>query len=72
MDRARLEMNFLDEMNRKFKVSVDESKDDLENTQIKAAMEGILEHGIFLSNGVGLTNLDGARFVKTSIEDIEL
>lgn len=71
MDRVRLEMNFLDEMNKKFKVSVDEPKDDLENTQIKAAMEGILKHGIFLPNGVGLTNLDGARFVKTRIEDIE-
>ncbi len=72
MERVRLEMNFLDEENKKFKISIEEPKEELDGAQIKDAMEGILEHDIFLSNGVGLIGLDGARFVRTSIEDIEL
>lgn len=72
MEKVRLEMNFLDEQSKNFKISIEDPKKDLEGAQIKDAMEGILEHDIFLSNGVRLTGLDGARFVRTSIEDIEL
>ncbi len=34
-------------------------------------MESLLTHDIFVSNGVGLAAIDGAKIIRTNIEEIE-
>ena len=66
-----LELGFLDELNKKFRISIDDPKEDLDSIQIQGAMESLLTHDIFVSNGVGLAAIDGAKIIRTNIEEIE-
>ena len=71
MDKKKLEMDFIDGTNKRFRLSVDNPKEDLDDFQIEAAMEEILTNNIFLSNGADLVDFDAARIITTSIEEME-
>ncbi len=71
MEKVKLELGFLDELNKKFRISIDDPKEDLDSIQIQGAMESLLTHDIFVSNGVGLAAIDGAKIIRTNIEEIE-
>lgn len=71
MEKVKLELGFLDELNKKFRISIDDPKEDLDSIQIQGAMESLLTYDIFVSNGVGLAAIDGAKIIRTNIEEIE-
>lgn len=71
MIKTVLELDFLDGVDKKFKLSVQEPKEDLEEMQVAAAMAEILEKNIFISNNADLVKSVGARVITTTVETME-
>ncbi len=71
MQKTVLEMDFLDGINKKFKLSLADPKDDLEEAEIEGAMDTILENNIFTSNNTNLVRAVAARIIKTTVDTIE-
>lgn len=71
MENKKLEMDFIDGMNKRFRLSLDNPKEDLDAFQLEAAMDEILANNIFISNGVDLVSFDGARVITTVVEEME-
>lgn len=70
METKKLELIFLSEDNKKFTLSVDEPKSDLEAVEVEAAMNSIIENGIFTLAGGDLKGIENARIVTKLVEDI--
>ena len=71
MEKTRLEMDFLDEGGKRFRISLDDPKEDLDGEQIENVMQNVLSHNIFLSNDGDLVGLDIARIITTTVEEIK-
>lgn len=71
MEKTKLEMDFLDEFNKRLRISIDEPLEDLAQSEIESAMNSIISHNIFQSNGVDLVNKQSARIISTTINEIE-
>lgn len=71
MIKTVLELDFLDGVDKKFKLSVTDPKTDLEEIQVEAAMAEILEKNIFISNNSDLVKSVGARVITTTVENME-
>lgn len=71
MIKTVLELDFLDGVDKKFKLSVTDPKTDLEEMQVEAAMAEILEKNIFISNNSDLVKSVGARVITTTVENME-
>lgn len=71
MENVKLELGFLDKGNKKFKISIDDPRENLEREDIQEAMSNLIENNIFISNGMDLAELDVARIIRTSIEEME-
>ena len=71
MEKRKLEMDFIDGMNKRFRLSLDNPNEDLDTIQVEAAMDQILANNIFISNGTDLVDLEGARVVTTVVEEME-
>lgn len=71
MIKTVLELDFLDGVDKKFKLSVADPKEDLEELQISSAMHTILEKNIFISNNTDLVKSVEARIIKTTVETME-
>lgn len=71
MEKTRLEMDFLDEDGKRFRISLNDPKEDLDRVQIENAMNSVIEHNIFDSNDGDLIALDAARIVTTTSEEID-
>lgn len=71
MIKTVLELDFLDGVDKKFKLSVADPKEDLEELQISSAMDTILEKNIFISNNTDLVKSVAARIIKTTVETME-
>lgn len=72
MEKLRLEMDFLDGANKKYRIRVDEPREDLDKTEIQEAMENIIQYNIFKSKEEDLVGIDSARFVRTTVEEFEI
>ncbi|MEG1311480.1 MAG: DUF2922 domain-containing protein [Romboutsia sp.] len=68
----KLLMQFKTVGDKKVSISVDNPKENLTESQIKTAMESILEKDIFAPNGEGLASLVGARIVETDTKAYDL
>lgn len=71
MEKTKLEMNFLDSLNKVTKLSLDDPKTDLVPSEIQSAMENIIAQNIFASKGSDFVAVGGARVITTSINEIE-
>ncbi len=71
MVKKTLEMGFLDGVNKNFKISVGDPKEDLSRLNIEDAMDTIIEKNIFQSNDTDLLAKNEARIIETTIEVIE-
>lgn len=71
MEKMKLELGFLDGANKKFKISLDDPREDLDKEEIETAMNSLIDHNIFTSNGMDLAVLDVARIIRTSVEEME-
>lgn len=70
--KTKLELNFLDGINKNFKITVDNPKDDLEASEIKLVGEDIIENDIFESNSTSLSKLGKVNKIITQKEEIEI
>ncbi|HZK00121.1 MAG TPA: DUF2922 domain-containing protein [Tissierellaceae bacterium] len=71
MDKKKLEMDFVDGVNKRFRITLDDPREDLDAIQIEAAMDEVIANNVFLSNGVDLVGFDAARIITTSVEEME-
>lgn len=72
MEKTKLEMEFMDEANKKFVLSIDEPKSDLDSEKVKEAMEAILASNIFVSSNSDIIGLSEARIVYTTITKLDI
>ncbi|MBU5427898.1 DUF2922 domain-containing protein [Tissierella pigra] len=72
MEKTKLEMEFMDEANKKFVLSIDEPKSDLDSEEVKEAMEAILASNIFVSSNSDIIGLSEARIVYTTITKLDI
>lgn len=71
MEKTKLEMDFLDGFNKRLRISIDEPLEDLVQSEIEDAMDIIIARNIFQSNGVDLVSREGARIIKTLVNEME-
>jgi len=71
VERRKLELDFLDVEGRRFRLSIDDPREDLESAEIEAAMEDIIDYNIFQSNYGDLISPNMARIVTTTVEEIK-
>lgn len=72
MDRTKLEMEFLDSTGKKFKLSLDEPNPDLTEGEVRTVMDDIVARDIFFSTTGDIVSVSGARFVTTTVEELEI
>lgn len=71
MEVVKLEMDFLDELNKVTKITLDDPRDDLLPSEIQAAMDNIISENVFKSRNGEFTVADKARLVTTNISEME-
>lgn len=71
MDKTRLEMDFLDALNKTTRITLDDPRADLLPTEIQEAMDSIITHNIFASKAGDFVAIGGARVVITSVNEME-
>lgn len=70
MVKTVLELDFLDESDKSFKLRVSDPREDLEEIEISSAMDTIISKNIFISNDRDLLEKNSARVITTSIESM--
>lgn len=68
----RLEMTFKSQKDTKSRISIDNPRTDLNEVEVKAAMENIIAKNLFSTTGGDLTTVAGARVITTDIQELEL
>lgn len=72
MYRRRLELGFKDTDGKNFKLTLDEPREDLEDEEVKNAMDLIVSKDVFRNKNRALSQVDHAQIVITEIEKIHL
>ncbi|MCF6465071.1 DUF2922 domain-containing protein [Clostridium sp. Cult2] len=72
MEKSKLEMEFKDEMGKKFTISIDDPRGDLTELEVKAAMDDIVNRNIFFTTSGAIVATEGARFITTTIEELTI
>lgn len=67
MERKKLEMEFLNSLNKKYTISLDDPKEDLIPEEVQAAMESIITENVFIASEGDLTEAVEARVVTTTV-----
>lgn len=67
----KLQMDFVDELNKSVRISLDDPKEDLLPADIEDAMNSIVSYDVIGSVGAGLVGVQRARIVTTTIDEIE-
>ncbi|NMA87343.1 MAG: DUF2922 domain-containing protein [Tissierellia bacterium] len=70
MTKSKLEMEFKDVAGKKFNLSLDEPKDNLTESDIRTAMEEVVNRNIFSTKEGDIVETVKARVIKTEIEEI--
>lgn len=68
----KLELIFRNEDGKTAKISIDNVVEEIEASEVKEAMEDIIDKNVFLSNGGEFVGISGARIVDTNIEVLDL
>lgn len=71
MDKTRLEMDFLDDLNKITRINLDDPRADLIPTEVQEAMDNIIAHNIFASKAGDFVAAGGARVITTSVNEME-
>jgi len=72
MEKSILEMEFLDSQGKKFKITIDEPRDNLTEMEIRSAMEEIVQRNVFFSSTGDIVGVSGARYVRTLVEELNI
>ena len=68
----KLTMSFLTSDDRKVSLSVDNPREDITETQIKSAMDLVVEKNIFAPNGADIVSTVEAKVVVTDTTEYDL
>ncbi len=66
----KLEMSFRNELNRLAKYTIDDPKEDLTESEVKAVMDSMISNDIFSTTGGALATVAKAEIVSTEITPI--
>lgn len=72
MEKTKLEMEFLDEANKKFVISIDEPKSDITPEEVSQAMTTIINCNVFNSKMLDLVKANDARIVSTTVNKLSI
>ena len=67
----RLQLDFLDELNKSVRISLDDPKEDLLPTDIEQAMNMVVSLNAVGDDSADIIGIDGARIITTTVEEIE-
>ncbi len=70
MVTTKLEMDFLDDQNKNYRISISEPRADLTDMEAIAAMDTLLAAGVFQSRNGDLVGKVGARIVTTTVDEM--
>ena len=70
--QKKLVMTFKSSDDKKVSITVDNPREDLEENEIKEAMDTIIEKDIFSPNGESLVSIVCAKVVQTDTTDYDL
>ena len=68
MERKKLEMEFLNEMGKKYVISIDNPRFDINPEDVENAMNAIITNNVFIVSLSDLTEAVESRIVTTHIE----
>lgn len=71
MEKTKLEMEFLDSLNKVTRISLDDPRTDLVPSEIQSAMENIIAQNIFSTKEGDFVAAGKARVITTNINEIE-
>ena len=66
----KLEMEFLNSLNKKYTISLDDPKEDLIPEEVQAAMESIITENVFIVSEGDLAEIVEARIVTTTVNKL--
>jgi len=72
MVKTKLEMDFLDALNKSYRVSIDEPREDLTEFEVADIMDDIVTANVFESKNGSLMGTVGARVVTITVTDFEI
>lgn len=72
MEKTKLEMEFLDEANKKFVISIDEPRSDITPEEVSQAMATIINCNVFNSKMLDLVKANDARIVSTTVNKLSI
>lgn len=72
MEKTKLEMEFLDEANKKFVISIDEPRSDITPEEVSQAMTTIINCNVFNSKMLDLVKANDARIVSTTVNKLSI
>ena len=72
MAKVRLEMDFLDALNKNYRISVNEPRADVTDVEVFAVMDQLLAANVFKSNNGDLVAKVAARVVTTNVNEMEV
>lgn len=70
MEKTKLEMEFLNALNKKFVISIDEPREDLTPEEVQATMEAIISENVFVSSTADLAEIVEARIITTKVDKL--
>ncbi|WP_409227724.1 DUF2922 domain-containing protein [Gudongella sp. SC589] len=70
MVKTKLEMDFLDDQNKNYRISINEPRADITDMEVFAVMDTLLGAGIFQSRNGDLVEKVGARVVTTTVDEM--
>lgn len=72
MEKTKLEMEFLDEANKKFVISIEQPRIDITPEEVSQAMDAIIASNIFASDMLDLVKANDARIVTTTVNNLSI
>jgi len=72
MEKTKLEMEFLDEANKKFVISIDEPRSDITPEEVSQAMTTIINCNIFNSKMLDLVKANDARIISITVNKVNI
>ncbi len=72
MEKTKLEMEFLDEANKKFVISIDEPRADITPEEVSQAMADIVASNVFDSKMLDLVKANDARIITTTVNKLTI
>ncbi len=70
METKKLEMEFLNSLNKKYVISLDDPKFDLTQEEVQTAMEAIISDNVFTVSLADLAEVVEARIITTQVDKL--